>query len=369
MSQRKTHKEYILEVAIKNPNIEVIGTYVDAKTSILHRCKRDNHKWQAKPNNILNGRGCPVCGGRVIGEAPKYLNSIWASEYKDLFAPHMTEEQLKSIMPNHSKKIGLLCPSCGETKMMSPNTFLRKGLGCMCGDGQSFPNKFVYHVLKQLKVEVQQEYSPEWGYRLRYDDYLRQYNIIIENHGIQHYEECPLTTRSLVEEQENDLIKYNLAKEHGINDYIVIDCRQPTTQWIKNSIMTSRLPQILNFAEPDIDWVEATVYATHSLVKDAAEMFNDGEKICEIATELQKDEHTIRIWLKRAAQLGWCSYTPRRPASVCCIETGQIFKSKNEAAKITHTYTSSIVKCIRGEYNYSGKHPQTGEPLHWVEIN
>ena len=37
--------------------------------------------------------------------------------------------------------------------------------------------------------------------KIRYDDYLPDYNLIIENHGRQHYEKCNLTRRTLFEEQ------------------------------------------------------------------------------------------------------------------------------------------------------------------------
>lgn len=368
MSKRKTHEEYVLEVASKNPNIEVVGNYIDAKTPILHRCKIDGHEWHVHPNNILNYRGCPVCSGRTIGRAPKYLNSIWASEYRTFFSQYMTEEQMKSIMPHCGKKINLLCPNCSKPKMISPNMLIRQGFGCVCGDGQSFPNKFVYNVLTQLKLETQQEYSPEWAGRFRYDEYLNKYNIIIENHGIQHYEEFPLSVRTLVEEQQNDIAKYNLAKENGINEYVVINCKKPTMEWIKSSIMQSRLPQILNFTESDIDWTQSMAYASHNLIKDAAMMFNDGMRVSDIAIELQKDSHTITKWLKRATQIGWCVYTPKKPCQIYCIEMNMTFSSKSAAARATHTSAASINRHIKGDYQYAGRHPQTNEPLHWEEM-
>lgn len=368
MSERKTHEEYVAEIVSKNPNIEVIEEYIDAKTPILHRCKIDDHEWHARPNNILGGRGCPVCGGRTIGNAPKYLNSIWASKYKPFFSQYMTEEQMKSIMPNCGKKINLPCPNCGKLKAISPNMLLCQGFGCICGDGQSFPNKFVYNVLTQLKLETQQEYSPEWAGRFRYDEYLNKYNIIIENHGVQHYEEIQRSTRTLEEEQQNDMEKYNRAKENGINEYIIIDCKKPTMDWIKASIMQSRLPEILHFTESDVNWIEAMKYASHSLIKDTAMMFNNGSHIMDIALELQKDHHTIIKWLKRATQIGWCVYTPKKPCQIYCIEMNTIFPSKSAAAKATNTSAASINMHIKGDYQYAGRHPQTNEPLHWSEI-
>lgn len=57
----KTHEEYISDVALVNPDIEVIGEYINAKTPILHRCKIDGREWIAAPTNILSGQGCPQC--------------------------------------------------------------------------------------------------------------------------------------------------------------------------------------------------------------------------------------------------------------------------------------------------------------------
>lgn len=368
MSKRKTHEEYVAEVAKINPNIEVTGKYIKSNIPILHKCKIDGHEWHVRPNDILNNTGCPVCGKHTIGCAPKYLNSIWSSEYKDFFSKYMTEEQMKSIMPHSGKKISLQCESCGEFKMIKPCNLVNEGFRCSCGDGQSFPNKFVYNILRQLNVKVKQEYSPEWAGRLRYDDYLDEYNIIVENHGIQHYQEVHPLTMTLEKEQQNDMMKYNLAKENGINEYIIIDCRKPTTEWIKSSIMQSKLPEILKFTESDIDWIQAMAYASHSLIKDAAMMFNDGLSVTDISVKMQKNYNTIVQWLKRAAKIGLCDYVPKRPSPIYCVEMDMTFHSKISAAKASHTSVASINRYLNGDYQYAGIHPQTNEPLHWVEI-
>lgn len=57
----KSQKEYINEVEKTNPFILVEGDYINAHTSILHKCLLDDFKWYAKPNNILSGTGCPKC--------------------------------------------------------------------------------------------------------------------------------------------------------------------------------------------------------------------------------------------------------------------------------------------------------------------
>lgn len=60
-SAKKTHEEYVREVSIINPDIVVVGRYIDAKTPILHMCKVDGNKWFVAPTDILSGKGCPQC--------------------------------------------------------------------------------------------------------------------------------------------------------------------------------------------------------------------------------------------------------------------------------------------------------------------
>lgn len=365
---KKTHSHYVNELSIINPNIKVIGIYAGDNVKTQHKCIICDYEWDATPGNLLQNKGCPVCGHHIIGPPPEYKNSIWASEYKDFFSQFMTEEQMKTIMPHSGKNITLPCPNCGKLKSVKPSNLTAYGFGCICGDGQSFPNKFVYNILNQLNIKTKTEYSPKWAGLLKYDNYLIDYNIIIENHGMQHYQECPLTHRTLKEEQENDMLKYNLAYNNGIDNYIVIDCRRPSMEWIKKSIMKSYLPQILNFTESDINWLEALQYATHSLIKTTAEMFNKGVSIPIIANELQKNKNTIRNWLKIATKIGWCNYVPKQIKKIYCIELDKIFESKNKAAKETHTSVASIINNLNGLYSYAGRHPQTNQPLHWVSI-
>lgn len=58
---RKDQDYFVKEIEMINPDIEVVGKYTSAKRSIEFRCKIDNHKWMARPDNIRSGKGCPLC--------------------------------------------------------------------------------------------------------------------------------------------------------------------------------------------------------------------------------------------------------------------------------------------------------------------
>lgn len=57
----KTHNQYVEELKIANPNIDVLEKYIDSLTPILHKCKKDGYEWRATPTNLLYRTGCPKC--------------------------------------------------------------------------------------------------------------------------------------------------------------------------------------------------------------------------------------------------------------------------------------------------------------------
>ena len=310
--RKKTQKEYIVDVAKKNLNVEVIGTYINDTTKIPHKCRICGYKWDITPSNVLCGRGCPVCYRHIIGHAPEYKNSIWASKYRKLAEYYgITEEQMKTIMPHSKQKITLPCPNCGYKKNISMDHLFDSGFGCnKCSDGISYPEKFMMSLLDQLHIRYNYQYYPDWIDNKRYDFYLPDYNCIIETHGGQHYEKNT-RGRTLQEEQENDIIKEQTARNNGIKSYIVIDCRKSELNWIKDSIIKSCLLNMLNYNESNIDWIKCNMDAMTSKIKMAADLWNDktNKTIGDIATIMNVCTHSILHWLKKANISGLCDYT------------------------------------------------------------
>lgn len=275
-----------------------------------------------------------------------------------------------------NKKVFSKCPDCGFEKEIIIFEGVNRGFRCpVCSDYISYPEKFFTKFLQQIKIDFWTQLNKttlDWCNNYRYDFYFD--GIIVETHGEQHYKSGKWS--SLKETQDNDNNKEQLAKINNIRKYIVIDCRNSTMKWIKNSIMTSELPTLLNFKEDDIDWLKCHEYACNSLVKEVCMLRNKKLSIVEISEKLQLHKDTVKKYLKQGSLLGWFIYVPKiknkeifhkKRKLIICITTGEIFKSQKEAGNKYNLKTIvRISNCCRHKTNSAGKHPITKEPLKWM---
>lgn len=287
-------------------------------------------------------------------------------------------DALKYSVGSSKIKIPMKCPDCGHEKKRSISQLDKTGFCCpKCGDGITYPEKFMFNVLEQLLdkrfITQLSKKTFKWCGKYRYDFYIIEINGICEVGGLQHYEEIK-GWGLLKDIQENDKNKEYLAKENGIDYYIVLDCRKSELEWIKNSIMQSDLPNLLNFKESDIDWLKCHEYACSNIVKFACNMWNNGvNNALKISKILKLNKNTVIKYLKQGAKLGWCDYDPKIESKknyhfikVICLTTGEIFNSMKEAKIKYDIQDSGISMCCRNKQKYCGKHLITKEPLRWM---
>lgn len=85
-AETKTQEQFVFEMKQKNPNIEILGNYVNTHTKIKCKCKIDNTIWYGYPANLLNrSAGCPKCNisngeSRLLNILSK-LNINYISQY------------------------------------------------------------------------------------------------------------------------------------------------------------------------------------------------------------------------------------------------------------------------------------------------
>lgn len=176
----KTHEQYVKEVSEINPNIEVIGEYVDDCTKILHMCKIDGCEWYAKPSNILNGKGCPRCAGNE-----RYGHEGYVRKVSDI----NSNIEVVGEYVNAKTKILHRCKIDKYEWYVAPSDILQ-GHGCpKCN--ASMGEKIVADWLEEngISYKSQKTFDDCKNIKLLpFDFYLPDYNVLIEYNGVQHYE-------------------------------------------------------------------------------------------------------------------------------------------------------------------------------------
>ena len=218
---------------------------------------------------------------------------------------------------------------------------LKRGTRCnLCSDGKSYPEKFTANVLTQLNIKFITELNRttfDWCQNFRYDFYLPDDDRILETNGNQHYEDTTFTTHEEV--HKNDSNKRNVAVLN-VSDYIVIDCRHSTIEWMKENII-KELGHLYDLS--NVDWEKADRESQKSHMILACKLKRENQKLTvKEIIELIKEEtgieycnSTITNWLNRGTKLGLCYYYPTKKVYQKDLN-GNIIKIWDSAQQISN---------------------------------
>lgn len=151
MGKKKTHEEYVKELAEKNPNIEVIEQYIGSNIKIAHKCKIDGYVWNTQPNIILMGHKCPKCSGRVIMSHDEYIKKVFDVN---------PDIEVVDTYNGARNKILHRCKIDGYEWKITPDHILR-GVGCpLCsGKLRKTHEQYITDVFNiNPNIEVLEEY-------------------------------------------------------------------------------------------------------------------------------------------------------------------------------------------------------------------
>lgn len=316
-------KEYVPLV----PYLYNVGDVVNGLEIINQTYALDTHGWKSKAYYVkctkcgyeydtpkregnLKKYGCIVCTGKKVvpGINDIATTAPWMVKYFE------NPEDATKYTYSSNKKINMICPYCGkDKKKLTPNTLYRKGFGCAyCGDGISYPEKFIRNLLDELNIDYIFQLSKKdfnWCENYRYDFYIPSKNIIIETHGRQHYEDA--FSSNFIEQERIDLIKRESALNNGIKQYIQLDCRESNKQWIIDSIINSNLDEILEFNYKDIDWNKIEYNSLNSILLESCILWEQNELLTtyDIGKMLHINGDTIHKYLIKGSEIGICNYS------------------------------------------------------------
>ena len=135
---RKSNNDFVNEMKLINPNIEIIEPYVTSQKPIAVKCRVCKNEWIVKPNTLLNGIGCAKCAG---------LKKKTTQEIKnELKIKNSTIEVLGDYNGNRSR-ILVRCKNCGyEWKPTAKSLLIGRGCPECVKNGTSFMEQFILSV-------------------------------------------------------------------------------------------------------------------------------------------------------------------------------------------------------------------------------
>lgn len=336
-----------------------------------YKCDACGYEGEKIEISITNGVGCTCCDNKVVVQG---INDIPTTD--PWMIPYFQggKEEASQYTKSSGKKIIPICPDCGRIKdipMKINNIYSRKGIACVCGDGITFPNKFIYGLMEQL-LDLDEIATFTREFRIKdklFDMYFISKNnkeYIIEmdggfNHGkvILNHGRYPKTLDHYI----NDEIKNDIAYEAGI-DIIRIDCYKSDFQYIKSNIIDSNLNLIVDLSK--IDWNKLLEFCSSNIVKKVCEYRNEHPDLFsqQIGDIFHISSSTVRKYWKMGAELGWCvfdskeemkrrntyehNHTNCRQIMIENIDTNETysFKSMSEFVRNSSQYNISITKSI-----------------------
>jgi len=176
--------------------------YTNSHNKIKIKCE-NNHIFEQRPDQHLNGHGCKFCVDRFRKKASVIHNNLYdysLVEYK-----------------NNSSKVNIICKKHGIFEQrVSSHLFLKRGCpNCKTSKNELLISKILND--NKIKFEPQKTFEDcKYKYKLSFDFYLIDLNICIEYDGKQHYENiynCDVEFKNI---QIRDKIKNTFCEDNNI---------------------------------------------------------------------------------------------------------------------------------------------------------
>lgn len=217
--KKKTHEQFIAELAQKSPNIILKTQYQNAHTNVNCECKICGHIWSARPSNLLTGFGCPMCGNKSCSDKQRKSHDEFVTEL------HAINPQIEVIgeYNGNTNNVKLRCMNCGNIWEAMPCNLLhgKYATGCphckMSHGELAIANILDRHEFVYTRWKSFDGLSGVKGRPLSYDFFIPSLNLLIEYQGEFHDHTARIQTDDGYQTQsEHDKRKREYAERNHI---------------------------------------------------------------------------------------------------------------------------------------------------------
>lgn len=200
------------ELGEKRHDVSLIGDYINVHTKSLFRCNICGSEWMAEPNGILNrGSGCPKCSAKRGAATRKKPHDSFVRELERIDASIEVVGTYETV----HKKIEFRCKRCGRIWLAEPNSVLNSGTGCpSCNSSAtSYAEQFIRFAFEETLGKDNVRSRDRNAIGLELDIYLPAQHFAIE-YGAWYWHK---------ERIDKDQEKIGLCEEKGITLAVIYD--------------------------------------------------------------------------------------------------------------------------------------------------
>lgn len=216
-------------------------------------------------------------------------------------------------------------------------------------------DNFIHEIVEIVQHEDEIEFKKlilqrEAYWIEQFDSYYNGYNLTLGGQGVLGLVHSDVTRKrigeTLTEKWKNDEFRNFMNERCFKNEEWRETQRQSTkNEWKKENTKHKSKEKKEKYAK--------TLHEKHS---------NPDGPYGDEWLQKQYDTHRNEEYRKMQKERMLGDKNPRA-RSIICLETGEIFTTLKEADK---TYKCNTDGYLRGKTKYAGKHPVTGEKLHWM---
>lgn len=185
-------------------NIEILSDYVRSAKKVKCKCLVCGNIWDATPNKLKAGRGCPQC---KIANDSERLRKTQEKFCEDVYS-RFPDIEIISQYISAKKPIKFRCKNCGlEQEVNNADKLIIGERGCShcrASKGERLISTFLSR--NNIQFETQKMFPQCKDERpLRFDFFLPSYQLCIEYQGEQHYRPVDFTGHN----PDTKIEKYN----------------------------------------------------------------------------------------------------------------------------------------------------------------
>lgn len=208
---RKTHEQYVKEVHLINPEVEILSNYDGGENPIKFKCVCGNIDYKNQARELTRKRCCcSKCNKSAKKNTQKFI-----SEMNEI-NPNIiiTGEYVNAETP-----ISYIC-ECGNEHKSSPSLLL---MGHRCGHCNMSKSEYITkEYLEDRNIEYSYDYKFDdclYKKQLKFDFYLPYYKTCVELDGEHHYR--PVRFKGIDEQRALEKHLYTKSLDEIKNNYCI----------------------------------------------------------------------------------------------------------------------------------------------------